>query len=113
MRLRELINEGPTAQGVGNVARSVGGAAGATYQKAANTVQQVASSPTVQGIGSGIQKSFGGKGYAPSAAAPASSNVLKGIDTNALKLGLTKIIDKQTVQPDELIQLKKLLDKLD
>jgi hypothetical protein len=108
MKLRELINEGPVAQGVGNVARSAGAAAGAAYQKTANAVN----SPTAQGIKSGLAKSFGAGSGMSSVTSPASSNVLKGIDTNALKLGLTKIIDKQQIQQDELVQIKKLLDKL-
>ena len=110
MKLRELISEGPIAQGVGNVARSAGAAAGAAYQKTANAVN----SPTAQGIKSGLAKSFGVKGSVDSTPTPSvsSSSVLKGIDTNSLKLGLTKIIDKQSLQNDELIQIKKLLDKL-
>lgn len=109
MKLRELLNEGPVAQGVGNVARSTGAAVGSAYQKAANAVN----TPTAQGIKSGLAKSFGVKGgIDPTPATSSSPSVLKGIDTNALKLGLTKIIDKQSLQSDELIQIKKLLDKL-
>ena len=100
MKIKDLVVEADIAQSVGKAAFGAGKAVG-----------QVVSSPTAKGIGAGIANTFG-SGATRSPVTQPRTSTLQGIDTQALKTGLTKVVNNQQVQPDDIAELKKLLAKL-
>jgi len=75
-----------------------------------DSIKQAMNTPAGQGVKAGLTKAFGGT--TGDFSRSSKSSVLQGINTDMLKSGLTKIVDGQAAQQDELGEIKKLLAKL-